>query len=445
MSESHHIIEKLTLEVAMSIPEPEVRQEQVFGRLRDWMERHFLPELEAALDAMQPSGGQTLRLDRLDLDLGHFSEREFGRLTGPRLKEEVGKLLTEQFSGKTTSPVEPKNWLGEAEKSVLAFLFFLENGSLPWWLAPKPDSISAWETALGRAFETAKLEVAALATVLQNVQAGQRLAGTFSEKFLLRTVQFFFPAASSEVVEFQALAAGFFQKRRTALREKSKTGTKVWPLVFEWLAGQNGQEALAPFVSRRLFPARPVSEGQVLVETPVAKADVGVESAVSESGVYISNAGLVLLHPFLQLFFESLKVAKNGQIVKPGKALQLLQFLATGHTAPEYEMPLNKLLCGLLPEAFVPSKLRLTKKEKAECHQLLGAVIRHWSALKNTSPEGLQGTFLCREGKLSRKPDGGWLLQVEQQTVDILLDNLPWGIGMVKLPWMPEMLWVEWS
>jgi hypothetical protein len=51
---------------------------------------------------------------------------------------------------------------------------------------------------------------------------------------------------------------------------------------------------------------------------------------------------------------------------------------------------------------------------------------------------------LQRAGKLSRVDDG-WLLQIEQKGVDVLLSYLPWGIGLIKLPWMTELLYVEWG
>ena len=72
-------------------------------------------------------------------------------------------------------------------------------------------------------------------------------------------------------------------------------------------------------------------------------------------------------------------------------------------------------------------------------------MIQHWTALRSTSPDALRGTFLARPGKLSRRPDGDWLLQVEPLSYDILLDQLPWGISMIQLPWMPQMLRVEWN
>jgi hypothetical protein len=63
--------------------------------------------------------------------------------------------------------------------------------------------------------------------------------------------------------------------------------------------------------------------------------------------------------------------------------------------------------------------------------------------LKNTGREALRETFLQRLGKLS-PTDHGWLLQVEQKAVDFLLNRLPWGIGVIKLPWMDEKIFVEW-
>ena len=86
----------------------------------------------------------------------------------------------------------------------------------------------------------------------------------------------------------------------------------------------------------------------------------------------------------------------------------------------------------------------LKKKEKKEADALLKAVIKHWGALGNASIEALREGFFNRDGKLSTT-DKGQLLQIEQRTEDILLSRLPWSIGMIKLHWMQEMLFVEWT
>lgn len=163
-------------------------------------------------------------------------------------------------------------------------------------------------------------------------------------------------------------------------------------------------------------------------------------------GIYLDNAGLVLLHPFLPQLFRALQIAEDERIVQPERGLQLLHFLATGQTTvPEYELVLAKLLLNLpLTQSFATQN-PLDGSAQLEAMAMLKAVIRHWQALRDTSPDGLRGSYLLRAGKLSQRYDGDWLLQVEHQGYDILLNQLPWGISMIKLPWMPKLLWVDWS
>jgi hypothetical protein len=171
----------------------------------------------------------------------------------------------------------------------------------------------------------------------------------------------------------------------------------------------------------------------------------GIAELPSQDTLYTNQAGLVLLHPFLPRFFEVLGITDGEKLLQPERAPGLLYFLATGQPlAPEYELTLPKILCNLPLNTPLPADIGITPQEQDEAITLLEAVIRHWPALRNTSPDGLRGNFLNRLGKLSPYPDGGWLLQVENQTHDLLLDQLPWSIAMLKLPWMPHLLRVEW-
>ncbi len=175
--------------------------------------------------------------------------------------------------------------------------------------------------------------------------------------------------------------------------------------------------------------------------------EVGIirEHPEARAGIYIKNSGLVLLHPFLSQFFSALNIADGNTLLQPERALCLLHFLATGQpTAAEYNLILPKVLCNIPLLTPVKTNLELTDTEMTEAIALLEAVIGHWNVLRNTSPDGLRGTFLLRPGKVFLRDDDDWLLQVESSSVDILLNQLPWGISMIKLPWMDKMLWVEW-
>ncbi len=167
---------------------------------------------------------------------------------------------------------------------------------------------------------------------------------------------------------------------------------------------------------------------------------------MSEEGIYINFAGLVLLHPFLPQFFKVLDIVVDDVIVQPLRAVSLLHYLATGQKyAAEYELVLAKVLCNIPLSTPVELEIEFTEAEMAQTLKLLEAVISHWEVLGTTSVDGLRGTYLIRSGKLTLREDGDWLLQVESKSYDILLGSLPWGISMIQLPWMSKMLWVEWS
>lgn len=172
-------------------------------------------------------------------------------------------------------------------------------------------------------------------------------------------------------------------------------------------------------------------------------AGTGVEEA--SEGIMVANAGIVLLAPFLPRLFDGLGLVAADELLDPGRAICLLHHLATGElTAPEHEVPLVKVLCGRSLDEPTPSDVGLTRTETDEATALLTAAIGHWTALRDTSPDGLRHEFLRRPGILSIADRDEWLLRVETRTADILLDQLPWGIAMVGLPWMPRMLQVEW-
>lgn len=165
------------------------------------------------------------------------------------------------------------------------------------------------------------------------------------------------------------------------------------------------------------------------------------------SGIAVQNAGLIVLHPFLKYFFVNTKIADNNGILIKGKldlAVQSLYFLATGNeNVFEGDLVFEKFICGVPLKRPIPKQSLLTDKIKAEVHVLLKEAIKNWAALKNTSPNGLRQMFIQRDGKLIQK-ENKYKLLVERKAQDILLEKLSWNISMVKLPWKKELIIVEW-
>ncbi|NEQ45467.1 MAG: hypothetical protein F6K00_18770 [Leptolyngbya sp. SIOISBB] len=165
-----------------------------------------------------------------------------------------------------------------------------------------------------------------------------------------------------------------------------------------------------------------------------------------EEDVYVDAAGMVILHPFLQELFNSLDLLCDrqfGNVIAQRRAVALLTYLTFGdRSVPEYELLLPKLLVNWpWAEPLPPDEL--TVAERAACDELMAAVLRHWSALHSSSADWLREAFFWRDGKLTRVDDG-WRLTIERQAQDVLLNRLPWGLGVIRLPWMTDFLYVSW-
>jgi hypothetical protein len=179
------------------------------------------------------------------------------------------------------------------------------------------------------------------------------------------------------------------------------------------------------------------------------KNELETSNSKTENMIYIENAGLILLHPFLKSLFEQLELTKNDiwtSKTSQHKAIVLTQFLIRGETKiGENELVLNKILCGFPIENVVNTQLEITSKEIEKCESLLNAVIEHWKILGDTSIAGLRETFLQRKGKIILTENEKLELWVKQEGVDILLAQLPWGIEMIKTPWMEDFLQCYWN
>lgn len=163
-----------------------------------------------------------------------------------------------------------------------------------------------------------------------------------------------------------------------------------------------------------------------------------------KDGVFISNAGAVIIAPFLNTLFIRTRLLEEDVITDKPTTLSLVHYCITGNTDPaEFELLLPKIICGIDPETVIDPGIRLDDSLLVEADKMLLAIIEYWEILKETTITGLREAFLQRNGKLSFVGDE-WLLQVESRSYDMLLDQLPWGIGLIKLPWMEQMLRVEW-
>ncbi|MEO7997025.1 MAG: contractile injection system tape measure protein [Gemmatimonadaceae bacterium] len=214
-------------------------------------------------------------------------------------------------------------------------------------------------------------------------------------------------------------------------------------------------------VLRNMNPADQASAMKVLVavtsEFSVAQKDelsqnnVATKQSASArtvERVAVTNAGLVLLHPFLPTLLSRIGLSTGTALPEESlpRAAALLHHIATGRTdVHEFELGLIKVFLGLTPETDLPVAQGLLSAEDIdESDAMIAAMINHWSAIGKTSVAGVRTTFLARAGMLALE-DHGWTLHVDASPFDMLLDRLPWGYGVVRLPWMQKPLHTQWT
>jgi hypothetical protein len=171
------------------------------------------------------------------------------------------------------------------------------------------------------------------------------------------------------------------------------------------------------------------------------------DDSIALESVYIDNAGLVLLAPYIPRYFDMLGLLeknkfKNREAAERG--VHLLQYLLNESTDSfEYQLVLNKLLCGVDAGVPITRSIEITDEEKAASESLLKGVIANWPILKNTSIAGFRESFLQREAHLQLKNES-WQLLVQSKAFDMLLDSLPWSYATIKLSWMKRPIQVDW-
>lgn len=483
-----HVIRNQYLSVDLQGTEPEGMA--MHQRLPGLFNSVVAPAIEQALDTYAEAE-KVLVIDKLEIDLGSIALANLETELGARIYEALAALLTQKkqskpeagnSSGSETTQTSPR-LVNKSQRTIEAFLHFLRTGTLPWWFSLNKNvnleqTISALLLQMPQdehdaaGAETATTEVPLptysilkthtdeLWQLLREPGNLNRLMLQFSMPFvhlILREIADPYYSLTQQLLKkLQSLAVPLHERN---VLERLFTQKAISLAVAH--AGRPDEQTLLQEVRHELLADAPMLKlfGQLFADTkttyiplqtsepPHITPSKPVKSYTRpDEGLFVPNAGIVLLHPFLPVFFEGLEIASAGQIADQEKALALLAYLATGtEETPEYELVLPKLLTNVPLASPVPLKTELNENERLEADALLDAVLKHWDALRQTSRDGLRGSFLLRHGKLTQKTDGSWLLQIEPQTYDILLDHLPWSISMIQLPWMENMLWVEWN
>lgn len=455
-STDNYIIEKVVVEVQTTNMEA---ANYVKNNISSFIQENVFPQLEVLLDDYN-SSDKTMCIDSLLLNIVHtlgFNLDDIGAEIIHQFSLELNKKVElsrmEEGNEFTTNGVDV---LSIQQKQKEMFLFFLENGYLPW-SGKKEDIVmlvqfDSWLKALDDTVFTSTL----FTLLNQNKIAFDRFLVQFTPEVIF---SFLFSASSDK--SFPATTKQLADSIKRVISNRNKE--RIIEFHDKLIGFLQKNNLFLVDVKRELLEVTAEAFEKGLETSYLKKGTSGVIDSLSEKDskqfedepffetrkneIAIRNAGLILLHPFLKRFFEKLGILdEKGGIKKSDLqvAVQSLHYMATG-TEEFFEANLvfEKFLCGVSLKMPIERDSLLTDMIKDESQLLLTEVVKHWPALKNTSPEGLRQLFIQRNGKLVQEKSN-YKLIIERKAQDILLDQLNWNISIIKLPWRKELITVDW-
>lgn len=421
--EQENQIYRLTFDVDLPAS---IGENNALAEAESCCETYIIPTVDEVLSRFE---GYSIDIERVDLDLGTLKKDEIPSVLRGLLEDEIIKRLyqdsvAEQFSIGEDGPHKTKN---SSEPEWLPYLY---TGILPWMVEDSGLELS----------EKLKQEVFShlddrgwMASFFGRLSTDDTAIYRFLNLFDADTIRdllsapFFAEALKKEV-----------QDVLTPQKLKSLDKHQLLALSYTLIKGEE--------LNEEQIKAARIDQGMTY---KVKEQQLMMSDEEAEEHCLVDDAGLVILHPFLPALFERVgyldEERKFISLAMQERAVHLLRWLA-GFDLPrlDYQLLLEKVLCDLPMNYPIESEIELTDLEKEEGRQVLRFVCQYWKPLNGTSPEGLQRSFLQRNGSITYE-DNTWIVRVEGQALDILLDDLPWEISLLLLPWREEMIMVEWQ
>ncbi len=448
MNSQKHIINKVFLEVNTSSTKTAYNLKD---NLDVFLKERVFPNIEAYFkvkSAAYPMAA--IRFNKIELQISHLDLNNLNPLKD-RIIGDLKKKM-DQILDRVAAPSNEGDLVvvDNNTNRLDAFFFFLTTGKNPWW---KQDIASNLDVNAIRRMISQNGFKQRFLTHLTNKTVRERLINQFDDSILtilLSNVPIPTKKAPAVLKKNKGLRTKFWKAviNYTLIKEAPLLKTTMYQLMKAAITSDSETKELEAFTTTLIGES--LEDVEPLEFVPLEEDELQqelLETDEEAEGIFINNAGLVLLHPFLKNFFILTKLANSGGQIFPQKeqiAVHLLHYLGTKKEQQlESEMVLEKFLCGYPIERSIERYIKLSKGLKQKAEELLQSIVSHWPALKNTSPDGLRTGFLQREGKLIIEEDK-YRLIVERKTQDILLDKMPWNIHLFKLPWLDKLIFVEW-
>ncbi|AYB33999.1 hypothetical protein D4L85_26980 [Chryseolinea soli] len=397
----------------------------------------FAQELESLLNQIT-SGDEYVEIPQLKIQFDTSGEKVFQK----EFLQAFGKALQEKI--KTSSGSAVKVMKGAAFIDYVQ-QFFLQYGICP--LQHGKPVLAEFQQTL-KALPTnpqPKLERVIMTLGRRNTTLWKRLSYLLGAEGMRSVLKRLRDANKKEFHGLEGLSQTDDPVLQKILREPEfapyipEEGGITPPTSVDAIPSQphTGTVALTAGKTAAKENAPPQRVRRAALSTPDFEAEV-------RSGFQIANAGTVLLWAVFGQLLQTTGYVVNKQFTDDNarqRAIWLLHYITTGNLeGSEDNLLLNKVLCAWPENEPVDPTLLPGDVDRIAADQMLHRYLAHWKKGRTFSPGWFRATFLNREGRLYKRPDGHWQLEVDKRTEDILIDK----VSVVRYAWMPCLLFVQW-
>jgi hypothetical protein len=467
-----------------------------------FLQDEMFPLLEKQFNCIENIENQIIQIEKIEISIDSnaekkdifFSNSETKNDIKKQIEREIQKIINE--AEKTLKSGE-KNELecktiSSKDKQIKTLLYFIENGSMPWWVSKEEEMVFFKELN----FSSLQNEtfIAPFRRLIQQKKVQKRIINQFSnQQIAILSTVFLKSETQQKIISTNRLLPLLNQKTHSFK-------VLFWQSVFDfWIEKKpihiikfyHDEEAqflskkisfelfiqnikllvLFDFTNEKLLEMKTdylVSEKENYIIKSDSKKEEKTIAAISENllkkeefiidkefqkeeynnglqSYYVQNAGLIILHPFLKELMKSCNIMTDDNILLNRElAAHILHYAATKKENDyEHSMLFEKFLCGIPLEQSIQREIKIEDKHKQQVEEMLDSVVLHWSALKNTSTAVLRSEFLQREGKLDLSESNPKLF-IERKTQDLLLEKIPWNINIIKISWIQKLIYTQW-
>lgn len=389
MAKGTHIIHRVVLNIEVS---GRGMAKSAENAVVSYFEQVLLKRIEEILDSIETESH--LLIDKIDLDLGEIILKGDVPLgLEEKLIEAFQSAAIDLKKPEESADEDTFSRLTHPQKAFETFVYFLEYGRLPWYVLSASQNEEAWLDLVYQAIKENSAAKNELLKITGDPMILGRLFAQFHRNSVKQLVALLMDLAIVDidrVIDQQVKL--YVADEVISNNEAFAFFEKIILLIY--LRSADRQMLALPHLQKQLThipyqPQNPVIDDLKIVdallstEIDISKDNVSDDKNTDEhpaevEGIFISQAGLVILHPFLEYFFKDFGLIQDDDFVDIHArqlGVHLLHYLATGQVnAFEYDLCFEKFFCCWPAGAAIERAIDIPQLMRDEADSMLLAI-----------------------------------------------------------------------